>query len=151
MTYYVVLYCYAVFMLLCDLVRINSIFHKLYFFLLNIVMRSITRPITQNMGVTNVLLPEKINEAYLGMDTRNILDPPVDMAKIQHNFELYEKLKILESNHIHPINHYRVALLCLEELLYSYDMPSRLTLKPTYGGLFNDWDLEKNEGPSYFF
>jgi hypothetical protein len=115
-------------------------------------MRSISRPISQNMGVTNVLLPEKINEAYLGMDTRNILDPPVDMVKLQHNFELYEKLKILESNHIHPINHYRVASLCLEELLYnSDDMPSRLTIKPTYGGLFKDWNFEKNNRTSYFF
>jgi len=105
-----------------------------------------------NIGTANVLLPEKINEGHLGMDTRDISEPSIDMVKIHRNFELYRRLTILESNNIHPMNHYRIASLCLEELLYnSDDMPSRLTLKPTYGGLLKDWIFEKNNRTSYFF
>lgn len=100
-------------------------------------------------ATANVLLPEKINESHLGMDTRNISDPIVDILKISQNHARYNCLKTLECVHTHPIDRYRVALLYLEEFLYSDETSSVSRMGLFQGGLFekSDWsdDLKKKK------
>lgn len=112
-------------------------------------MRFSSRPVIH--PTTSVLLPDTFYEPHLGMDTRNIPSPVVDIVKLQREFILYDRLKRLESNQTHPEDRYQIALLCLEELCDGDELTSTLTMRLTSGRLFQDWFHEKSERTSYFF
>lgn len=93
--------------------------------------RQISRQTTQ--ATHNTLLPE--SASHLGLDTRNITEPIVNIKQIQRHFELYNHLQTLEHISTHPINRLRIAHLCLDELLYPNEQTSKFNMSPVKGGL----------------
>lgn len=91
-------------------------------------------------AISNTILPE-VNSVYgNGIDTRNIPEPSINMQRIHRNGLFYSYLGTLENTQISIEHKKKIALLCLEEILYPDDKPSKYIMNLLNGGLFFNQD-----------
>lgn len=96
---------------------------------------------SNSYAISKTILPE-VNSLYgNGIDSRYITEPSFNMQKIHRNEVLHSYLKTLKSVHISTEHKKKVAFLCLEEVLYPDNKPSKYIMNLSNGGLFGgDFD-----------
>ena len=92
--------------------------------------------IHNSYGISKVISSGKNLLSMSGMDTRNIIEPTIDLYKIYLQQKKKAYLETLENIHISNNHKLKIALLCLEESLS--DIPSKYAMSLTRGGLFGD-------------
>lgn len=96
---------------------------------------------SSSYAISKTILPE-VNSIYgNGIDTRNITEPSISIQKVHRNELFYSHLRTLENAQISNEYKKKIALLCLEEILYPDDKPSKYIMNLMNGGLFGgDFD-----------